>query len=89
MVSPSGDQHEITGGGYRAVVTECGAGLRLLEHDGRPLVVGYDEDAQATSGRGQLLLPWPNRIRDGRYTFADVELQLPLTEVAKGHASHG
>jgi aldose 1-epimerase len=89
MVSPSGEQHEIAGGGYRAVVTECGAGLRLLEHDGRPLVVGYDEDAQATSGRGQLLLPWPNRIRDGRYTFAGTDLQLPLTEVAKGHASHG
>ena len=66
MVAPSGDQFEISGGGYRAVVTECGGGLRSLEHDGRPLVLGFGEDEQSTSGRGQLLAPWPNRIRDGR-----------------------
>jgi len=89
MVAPSGDQFEIAGGGYRAAVTECGAGLRILEHDGRPLILGYDEEAQATSGRGQLLLPWPNRIEDGRYSFAGTDHQLPITEVARGHASHG
>ena len=44
VVAPSGEQYEISGSGYRAVVTECGAGLRLLEHDGRPLVDGYDEE---------------------------------------------
>ena len=31
----------------------------------------------------------PNRIRDGRYTWEGKELQLPITEVARGHASHG
>jgi aldose 1-epimerase len=89
MVAPSGEQFEISGGGYRAVVTECGAGLRVLEHEGRPLVLGYAEDAQAASGRGQLLAPWPNRIRDGAYTFEGRDLQLPLTEASRGHASHG
>lgn len=89
MVAPSGEQYEITGGGYRAVVTECGAGLRVLEHGGRPILAGYAEDEQATGGRGQLLLPWPNRIRDGRYRFEDRDLQLPLSEAARGHASHG
>ena len=89
MVAPSGDQFEISGGGYRAVVTECGAGLRVLEHDGRPLVLGYAEDAQATAGRGQLLAPWPNRIRDGAYTFEGRDLRLPLTEASRGHAIHG
>ncbi len=89
MVAPSGEQHEISGGGYRAVVTECGASLRVLEHDGRPLVLGWDEDAQTSSGRGQLLAPWPNRIRDGRYTFGGRDRQLPLTEPKLGNASHG
>ena len=89
MAAPSGDQHEIVGGGYRAVVTECGAGLRVLEHDGRPIVAGYAEDEQASAGRGQLLLPWPNRVEDGRYRFEDRDLQLPLSEPARGHASHG
>lgn len=89
MVAPSGEQLVVEGGGYRAVVTECGAGLRELEYGGRPLVEGYAEDAPASGGRGQLLLPWPNRIRDGRYRFAGRDHQLPLSEVARGHASHG
>ena len=65
MVAPSGEQYEISGGGYRAVVTESGGALRLLEHEGRPLVDGFAEDAMSPGGRGQLLMPWPNRIRDG------------------------
>ena len=89
MVPPSGEQYEISAGGYRAVVTECGAGLRVLEYDGRPLVQGYDEDETASAGRGQLLLPWPNRVRDGKYSFDGRDLQLPITEVARHNASHG
>ena len=44
VVAPSGEQYEITGSGYRAVVTECGGGLRLLEHAGWALVDGYAEE---------------------------------------------
>ena len=89
MLSPSGDQFEISGGGYRAVVTESGAALRLLEHAGRPLVDGFDEDTMSPGGRGQLLMPWPNRIRDGAYAFEGRDLQLPLTEPRLHNASHG
>jgi aldose 1-epimerase len=89
VVAPSGEQYEISGHGYRAVVTECGAGLRLLEHEGRPLVDGYLEDEMASSGRGQLLAPWPNRIRDGQYAVGERPLQLPLSEPARHNASHG
>ena len=89
MVAPSGEQYEIAGAGYRAVVTECGASLRLLEQDGRPLVLGWEESEQSASGRGQLLAPWPNRIRDGRYSFEGRDLRLPLSEPARGNASHG
>ena len=89
MVGPTGEQFEISAGGYRAVVTEGGATLRLLEHDGRPVVDGFAEDAMPAVGRGQLLMPWPNRIRDGAYSFADRSLQLGLTEPSLGNASHG
>lgn len=89
MVARSGEQWEITGGGYRAVVTECGAGLRRLEYDGQPLVAGYEPDEMAPSGRGQLLLPWPNRIQDGAYSFGGTSRQLPLSEPARHNASHG
>jgi aldose 1-epimerase len=89
MVAPSGEQFEFSADGYRAVVTECGGSLRLLEHDGRPLVQGWPEHDQSASGRGQLLAPWPNRIRDGRYSFDGRDLQLALSEPARGNASHG
>lgn len=89
MLPPSGDQFEISGGGYRAVVTESGGALRVLEHEGVPLVDGFADDEIAPGGRGQLLMPWPNRIRDGAYTFEGRDLQLPLTEPSLRNASHG
>ena len=87
--SPSGDQHLLTHGRYRAVVTESGATLRSLTYDGRDLVQGFPEDRMPSAGRGQVLMPWPNRIRDGAYTFDGASLQLPLSEPARHNASHG
>jgi aldose 1-epimerase len=89
VTAPSGDQFEIAAGDYRAVVTECGATLRVLEHAGRALVHGFAEDEISTTGRGQLLMPWPNRIRDGQYSFGGRDLQLGLSEPARHNASHG
>lgn len=89
MLPPSGDQFEIAAGGYRAVVTESGGALRQLTYGGRALVDGFAEDALSSGGRGQLLMPWPNRVRDGRYSFGGVEHQLALTEPRRSNASHG
>jgi aldose 1-epimerase len=89
MVAPSGDQYAIAAAGYRAVITESGAALRLLEHNGRPLLDGFAEDEMSYGGRGQLLMPWPNRIRDGAYSFDGRNLQLGLTEPGRHNASHG
>jgi aldose 1-epimerase len=89
MVNPSGEQYEIAAAGYTAVVTESGAALRLLARDGRDLVHGFAEHEMSGGGRGQLLMPWPNRIRDGRYSFGGRDLQLGLTDPGHGNASHG
>jgi len=89
MLGPSGDQYLIEGGGYRAVVTESGAALRSLTFAGRPLLDGFAKDQMSPGGRGQLLMPWPNRIRDGKYSFDGADLQLPLTEPKRGNSSHG
>jgi aldose 1-epimerase len=86
---PSGRQVEIVHGAQRAWVTEVGAGLRSYEIDGREVVDGYGVTEMASGGRGQVLLPWPNRIGDGRYQFQGVDYQLPLSEPAKLNASHG
>jgi len=34
-------------------------------------------------------VPWPNRLRGGRYSFGSVSYQLPITEPARGNAIHG
>ena len=50
---------------------------------------GFGEDEMSSGGRGQLLMPWPNRIRDGRYSFGGRDHQLALTEPKRSNASHG
>jgi aldose 1-epimerase len=89
VLPPSGQQFVIRSGDYEAVVTESGAALRSLSHAGRPLIDGFAEDAMASGGRGQLLVPWPNRIRDGHYLFEGAAQQLALSEPARHNASHG
>ena len=86
---PSGQQFELRFGEQRVVVVEVGGGLRLYELDGRPLLDGYAEDAMASSGRGQVLIPWPNRIEDGEYDFDGAHHVLPLTEPSMNNAIHG
>ena len=56
---------------------------------GRDVLDGYAVDEPATSGRGQVLIPWPNRIRDGTYEFAGRHHQLELTEIERRNAIHG
>lgn len=86
---PSGEQINILASGWQATVVEVGGGLRSLSLDGRNVLDGYGEDEMCGSGRGQLLLPWPNRIEDGKYTFGGSSFQLPLSEPALHNASHG
>jgi aldose 1-epimerase len=50
---------------------------------------GYREHTRAPSGAGQILAPWPNRLRDGRYAFEGRQHQLVLTEPSAGNAIHG
>ena len=87
--NPTGDQYEITFQEQRAVITEVGATLRVYSVDGRDVVSGFAEDEVVHGGRGNQLLPWPNRIRDGRYTFNGVPQQLALTEPKRHNAIHG
>lgn len=88
-LSPSGAQHEIQHGDQRAVVVEVGGGLRAYTVGGEDRLDGYPADEVCSGGRGQPLMPWPNRLRDGRYRFDDNDYQLGLTEPATQTAIHG
>jgi aldose 1-epimerase len=89
LSSPSGEQFELGLDEQRAVITEVGAGLRCYAVAGRKVLDGYGADEMSTSGRGQLLLPWPNRIQDGVYEFEGKSHQLPLNQVDERNAIHG
>ncbi len=88
-VAPTGQQFTIGCGPFEATIVEVGGGLRAFTRDGVPVVAGYAEDEECRSGRGQQLMPWPNRIRDGVYAFGGTRQQLPITEVSRHNASHG
>ena len=87
--SATGETFQLSAGGYDAAVTEVGATIQELRVEGRPLLLGAPPGQMVSGGRGQVLAPWPNRIDGGRYRFQGRELQLPITEVGKGNASHG
>jgi aldose 1-epimerase len=85
----SGTQHALRAGDYEAVIAGVGASLRCLTYSGRHLTLGFDADEVRPGHRGATLVPWPNRVVDGRYTFDGADYQLALTEPARGHALHG
>ena len=88
-MTPSGEQLRISSAGYEATVVEVGGGLRTLAQDGEDLFDGYGESEMCDGGRGQLLIPWPNRLKDGSYEFEGERHQLALSEPERGNAIHG
>jgi aldose 1-epimerase len=86
---PSGKQIELRAGDQRVVVVEVGAGLRSYTVGDREVLDGYGADEMASAGRGQVLIPWPNRIEDGAYEFGGSWHHLPLTEPEARNAIHG
>ena len=88
-MSLSGAQFPISAGAHTATITEIGAGLRTYSVDGTDITCRYDVDALAPKCCGTTLVPWPNRIRGGKYVWDGDELQLGLTEPAAGNAIHG
>lgn len=87
--APSGTQHSISYGDQHVTVTEVGAALREYTVAGRDVVVPFAADEVNPVFNGAVLLPWPNRLRDGVYEADGVRYTLPLTEPARGTALHG
>lgn len=85
----SGRQYSIACGDYEARVASVGGALRSLTYCGDDVVSPFAANQLMPGMRGAILAPWPNRIRDGVYTFAGVEYQLPITERSTNTASHG
>jgi len=93
MRAPTGEQYELTkqtaAGDARAIITEVAAGLRHYSVGGIDLTHSFDEDATPPSGCGIVLVPWPNRVKDGRWDLNGKPQQLSLTEPDRDNAIHG
>ncbi len=89
MTVPSGRQFEISSGEQRATIVEVGGGIREYAVADRQVLEPYPRESLCDGGHGAPLLPWPNRLADGRYSFDGVEYRVELSEPARGNAIHG
>lgn len=84
----TGEQFRITAGEHEATLVAIGAGLRGYSFGGIEITPTYGEGLPP-KGCGTTLVPWPNRLRGGKYTFDGVAQQAALTDPATGNAIHG
>lgn len=76
-------------GDYQAQIRQRGAGLNFLKYQSRNLIEQYIESEEPHRYRGVVLAPWPNRIRDGRYSFENLDYVLEINETNRCNALHG
>jgi aldose 1-epimerase len=79
----------ISSAGHEAVIGRRGAGVCGYTVDGVDVVDPIGERELPSAYHGLVLAPWPNRVPDGRWSWAGQELQLPVNESATGCALHG
>jgi aldose 1-epimerase len=72
-----------------ATITEVAAGLREYTLNGIDLVESFTVERVPPMGAGIVLVPWPNRIRDGIWTQGGVRHLLTITEPLLLNAIHG
>ena len=86
---PTGAEHALERGRQRLVVSEAGGGARSWTVDGSELLASFGSGTRDGAFAGKPLMPWPNRLREGRYTFEGVEHRVAITEPATSTALHG
>ena len=77
---------EINSGNFKAKINTYGASLISLSNNEFNLI---ESNTREGLYAGSVLAPWPNRIKDGRYSFNDEIFELPINEKTKNNALHG
>ncbi|WP_163506362.1 aldose 1-epimerase family protein [Fodinicola acaciae] len=85
----SGKQFVLRRGDAEATIVEVGGGVRTYAVAGRDILAGYGTDVVCPRAAGAVLVPWPNRLAGGTYTFDGVTHQAAISEPALGNANHG
>ena len=76
----------ISHGKYTAEISTMGAALAALKFEVSDLI---EPRTHPRYFSGELLAPWPNRIKDGKYQYRGHDFQLPVNEVNRNNALHG
>ncbi len=84
----------LTRGDLRLVVAPYGASLRGLSRvsgtgQAEPIIAGYEGAANKIGGQGDVLIPFPGRVAEGRYTFAGQAYQMQKNDKEGPNAIHG
>ena len=72
-----------------ATISSVGAALDSLVVDDVELIQQWNGSHERPYSSGLVLAPWPNRIRDGKWSTDGTHHQLAVTEPARGNAIHG
>jgi aldose 1-epimerase len=80
---------EVSAGEARLSVDLRGGGLRDLVVGDWQVLDGYPSGTVPAGRRGGVLLPWPNRLRGGRWTWRGRDLQLDVVSEQSPNAVHG
>ncbi len=86
---PTGRRIHLAAGRVEAEVGTVAALLCRVTVDGVDLVEPVPAETAPPFGNGTVLVPWPNRVRDGIWTLDGTRQQLDLTEPARHNALHG
>jgi aldose 1-epimerase len=89
VILATGEPIELSTPRSSARIGTVAAVLRGLVVDGHDLVQPIPDDVAPPFGNGTVLVPWPNRVRDGRWTLDGAVQQLDITEPSRGNALHG
>lgn len=82
-------ESELHHGDWAAVTSSHGGSLRGLTWRGVPVVTGYRGADAKQGGQGDVLIPFPGRVKGGTYEWDGVRQQLPLTDKDGPNAIHG
>lgn len=87
--TPNGKLIMLEAGDYKATAATVGAGLVNLSFRGKDIVLPFPADDLPPAYAGKVLMPWPNRVAGGAYSFRGQRYELPVNEAATGSALHG
>lgn len=77
---------EINSDNFKAKIDTYGASLISLSNNKFNLI---ESNTRKGLYAGSVLAPWPNRIKDGKYSFNHEMFELPINEKTKNNALHG